>query len=73
MARSLVLYVHGANPLPRSHKHTALPLRWRSDLAAALVRCKESQDERRSIEDSTSLAVLGKARIIGCTTTGAAK
>lgn len=43
------------------------------DLAAALVRCKESQDERRNIEDSLALPVLRKARIIGCTTTGAAK
>ncbi|PNH08303.1 NFX1-type zinc finger-containing protein 1 [Tetrabaena socialis] len=46
--------------------------RWAEDLAGALVRRNELQTEVRSLHDSSSRAVLRAARVIGCTSTGAA-
>ncbi|GAX74369.1 hypothetical protein CEUSTIGMA_g1818.t1 [Chlamydomonas eustigma] len=44
-----------------------------SELSSAIVRCKEVQDEMRSLHDTAAISMLSGKRIIGCTTTGAAK
>lgn len=47
---------------------------WRKDLASVIAKCKQLQDEVRTLQDSATLvAALKSARVIGCTTTGAAK
>jgi hypothetical protein len=37
------------------------------------VRCKEVQDEIRSLRDTAAINALAGKRVIACTTTGAAK
>jgi hypothetical protein len=59
-------------PPPRHARDGFSSCRWAEDLAAVLVRRNELQQEMRSLHDGASIAVLGKARVIGCTTTGAA-
>ncbi|KAG2492324.1 hypothetical protein HYH03_009275 [Edaphochlamys debaryana] len=47
--------------------------RWAEDLASALARSGEVAAEVRALHDGPARTVLSGARVIGCTTTGAAK
>jgi hypothetical protein len=46
---------------------------WDSDMATAMQSLKEIQDQIRTLQDASALPILSKARVIGCTTTAAAK
>ncbi len=46
--------------------------RWAADLASALARASEVTAELRALHDGVYRSVLQKARVIGCTSTGAA-
>ncbi len=51
---------------------TTRACRWAGELAAALTRASEVAAEQRALHDASSRGVLRGARVIGCTTTGAA-
>eukprot|EP00198_Chlamydomonas_reinhardtii_P002822 XP_001692158.1 predicted protein [Chlamydomonas reinhardtii] len=47
--------------------------KWAEELDTALKCAGKVRDELESLHDTSALAVLSSARVIGCTTTGAAK
>lgn len=51
---------------------TLFTCRWCEDADAALSQLREVQDEMRRLHDGSALTLLRGARVIGCTTTGAA-
>ncbi|KAG2423774.1 hypothetical protein HXX76_015050 [Chlamydomonas incerta] len=51
----------------------SLRTQWAEELDTALKDAAKTVDEIDVLHDASALAVLGSARIIGCTTTGAAK
>jgi hypothetical protein len=55
-----------------NHWRSELRMQWASKLVAALQRTDQLQLEKRRLDDGQYEAVLKRARVIGCTTTGAA-
>ncbi len=53
---------------PKSHACS-----WAEELDKALKRAAKIMNELDVLHDASALAVLSSARVIGCTTTGAAK